>query len=113
MTNYQNRKVELRNQKLDSGIRSALDAWIDRLGDLHLDGQDLGLPPGMMGHDDEYEYFKTIAASDVPALVTLLGGEPGEEVLDLLARDWTGDRSFALERLLRDKAPFRIQFHSC
>ena len=56
----------------------------------------------------EYEYWRTIAAEYVPQLVWLLGGEPGEHVIELLARRWSGGRSFDLERVLRD-APFPIR----
>ncbi len=38
-------------------------------------------------------------------------GRPGDDVLDLLARDWTGLRSFDLEAPLRD-APFALRFFS-
>lgn len=52
--------------------------------------------------DGEYEYFKTVAAADVPRLVELAGGEPGENVLKLLARRWSAPGSFELERMLRE-----------
>lgn len=106
------RMMTLRNQKLDTGIHSALWAWVDQSGDLHLDGQDLGLPPGMMSDDAEYEYFKVIAAQHLPALIDLLGGRQGDDLLDLVARDRTGPASFDLERILHE-APFPIEFHSC
>ncbi len=49
----------------------------------------------------EYEWFKTIAAADVPRVVALLGGAPGDDVLDLLERDYTGAGSYELEARLR------------
>lgn len=53
-------------------------------GGFVIDGQDLGRP-GMV----EYEYALSVAAADVPrvlqALLTL-GGQPGDDVLDLLER---------------------------
>ena len=102
------RTIQLRDQELPSGIRSALWARVEDDGSLHLDAQDLGLPPGLMSDDGEYEYFRTIAPEDIPALIELLDGRPGEDVLDLLARDWSGDRSFGLEALLT-QAPFSVQ----
>jgi len=103
--------IRLRNETLPSGIRSSLWAWVDECGDLHLDAQDLGVPPGLLTGDGEYEYDRTVAAEYVPALVALLGGEPGADVLALLARDWAGPRSFDLELRLRE-APFPIAFSS-
>lgn len=105
------RTIQLRDQELPSGIRSALWARIADDGTLHLDAQDLGLPPGLMSDDGEYEYFRVIAPEDIPALVALLHGRPEDDVLALLARHWSGDRSFDLERLLRD-APFPVQFYT-
>ena len=102
------RTIQLRDQELPSGIRSALWARVEDDGSLHLDAQDLGLPPGLMSDDGEYEYFRTIAPEDIPALVALLDGRPGDDLLDLLARDWSGDRSFGLEALLT-QAPFPVQ----
>ena len=43
----------------------------------------------------------TIAAGDVDRL-SLLGGQPGDDVLVLLERDWTGRQSYEFERLLRE-----------
>ena len=54
-----------------------------------------------MSPDGEYEWFQTIAAADVPRVVELLGGRPGEDVLDVLERGFTGARSHELEALLR------------
>lgn len=105
------RTVQLRDVTLPSGIRSALWARVDDEGRLHLDAQDLGLPPGWMSSDGEYEYSRTIEPDDISALIELLGGRPGDDVLDLLARDWAPARSFDLERLLRD-APFDTHFHT-
>jgi hypothetical protein len=48
--------------------------------------------------DGEYEYFYTVAAKDVPALIVALGGQPGADVIDLLAQNYCGDASYQLER---------------
>ena len=49
-----------------------------------------GLGTAPVSDDGEYEWFETIAAAHLPRLVTLLGGADGENVLDLLARKYTG-----------------------
>jgi hypothetical protein len=63
-----------------------LQAALLESGDLVIEGQDLGdeLPvPGTSGVT-EYEFAWTIPADQIPRLVELLGGEPGDDVLDLL-----------------------------
>ncbi|MBM7791002.1 hypothetical protein [Tenggerimyces flavus] len=47
-----------------------------------IEGQDLGRP-GMV----EYEYSLRVAPADVPRVVAALGGQPGDDVLDLLERE--------------------------
>lgn len=95
------RKVSLRNER-DGPDSRFLDAWLDDEGNLRLDGQDLGPATAMVSSDGEYEYFKTIAAADLPALLATLGAEPGADVLEELEAHWTGPGSYEFERLLRD-----------
>ena len=45
------------------------------------------------GHDlsgspfgDEYEYWVTVPAKDIPTVIAALDGQPGDDVLDLVAR---------------------------
>jgi hypothetical protein len=102
MTDEQ-RKVVLRAERDDADSRY-LEAYVDQLGNLHLDGQDLGPGTSLVSDDGEYEWFTTIATADVPRLLMLLGGKPGEDVVDVLERGWTGAGSYALEQLLRDAA---------
>jgi hypothetical protein len=97
------RKVVLRAER-DAVDSRYLEAYVDELGNLHLDGQDLGPGTLPVSDDGEYEWYTTIAAADVPRLLTLLGGTPGDDVLDILERGWTGAGSYALEQLLRDTA---------
>ena len=75
-------------------------AYLDADGSLHVDGQDLGPATAMVSDDGEYEWFQTIAAADLPRLLELLGGEPGDDVLDTLAL-YAGQKSYEFERLLR------------
>jgi hypothetical protein len=80
-----------------------LDAWVDGIGRLHLDGQDLGGDTEAVWPSDEYEWFSVIAADEVPAVRELLGIDADEDLLDALERDWTGpERSRDLERRLRE-----------
>jgi len=95
------RVVTLRSERRGDD-KFNLWAYIDEEGSLHLDGQDLGPVTAPVSDDGEYEYFKVVAAADVPRVVALLDGRPGEEVLDLLERSWTGERSWELERRLRE-----------
>ena len=83
--------------------RGTLKVWagIGEDGELHIDGQDLGPGTAMVSSDGEYEWYQTVAASDVSRVAALLGVEPGESLLDVLEREWTGDRSYELEERLR------------
>ena len=74
-------------------------AYLDEGGNLHINGQDLGPGTAMVSSDGEYEYFLTYAAGEIPRIVEVLDGEPGEPVLDVLRR-WSGDRSHQMERRL-------------
>ena len=98
---WERRTVTLRHERTGRDVRW-LGAYVDGAGTLHIDGQDLGPGTAIVSSDGEYEWFETIAAADVPRLVVALGGAPGDDVLDLLARDWTGPRSYDFERLLRE-----------
>ena len=52
-----------------------------------------------MSDDGEYEWFTTYAPADVPHVVALLDGQPGDDVFEVLQR-WVG-RSYELEERLR------------
>ncbi|MDQ3153307.1 MAG: hypothetical protein M3R63_16885 [Actinomycetota bacterium] len=65
----------------------------------------------MVSTDGEYEWFETIAAADVARVGELLGGRIGEDILELLQRDWTGERSYELEARLRD-GDIPIEIHT-
>jgi hypothetical protein len=97
------RKVILREERVGPDSRH-LWAYLDGEGNLHIDGQDLGPGTYPFSVDGEYEWFQTIEAVDVPRVVELLGGAPGAEVLDLLQEGWSGERSYELERALRESA---------
>ena len=95
------RTVTLRAERNGADYRH-LAAYLDEQGRLHIDGQDLGPGTAIVSSDGEYEWYNTIAAEDVPRVVELLEGQPGDDVLDLLERNWTGAHSYELERRLRE-----------
>jgi len=102
MREPESRTITLRNERKGRDQRH-LWAYLDADGILHIDGQDLGPATAIGSGDGEYEWFKTIAAKDIPRLVKLLGGQRGEEVLDLLERDWTSPhKADELEDRLRE-----------
>lgn len=94
--------ITLRDETRADGSHLALWAYLDTAGQLHIDGQDLGPVTSTVSGDGEYEYFKIVAGQDIPRLVALLGGRPGEEILDLLKKEWSGEKAYALEDLLRE-----------
>ena len=94
--------VVLRKEERADGSRLRLWAYLDTAGQLHIEGQELGPVTRSISSDGEYEYFKIVAPEHIPRLRTILGGAPGEPILDLLERDWTGERSYALEDILRE-----------
>ncbi len=94
------RKVTLRAERTGNDYRH-LEAYVDGEGRLHVDGQDLGPGTSIVSSDGEYEWFETIAAADVPQVVAVLGGQPGDDVLDVLERDFTGPKSYDFEARLR------------
>jgi hypothetical protein len=98
---WSRRTVTLRQERTGADTRW-LGAYLDAAGALHVDGHDIGPGTAPVSSDGEYEWFKTIAAGDVPRLLAVLGGDPGDDVLDVLARDWTGPRSYDFERRLRE-----------
>ena len=90
--------------------RRHLEAYLDEKGRLILYGQDLGPGTELVSADGEYEWYRTIAAAEVPRLAALLGARPGEDVLDVLARGFTGGGSYRLEEILRDSGiPSELQ----
>ena len=97
------RRIVLRDED-DEVDRRHLDARVDAQGRLRIDGHDRGpaTRAAQPASDGEYEWFTTYAADDVPRIVELLGGDPGDDVLDLLEQRFTGPASYDLERLLRE-----------
>ncbi|MGV1004471.1 MAG: hypothetical protein ACOYEV_06810 [Candidatus Nanopelagicales bacterium] len=88
------RQVNLRSDWGPAGSTSYfLDVTLEHDGSLRFSGQDLG---PTVSYDGEYEYWYSLAAEDVPALVIALGGEPGTDIIDLLESRWSGDAASGL-----------------
>ena len=96
-----NRVICLRAER-DGPDRRNLSAYLDAEGNLHIDGQDIGPGTALVSSDGEYEWFETVRASHVPRRVELLGGEAGDDVLDVLELRYRNEGSYDLESLLRD-----------
>ena len=76
-----------------------LNASLRQDGSLKISGQDLG---PTIGIDGEYEYWYTIKAENVPALVAALGGTPGQDILDFLVQRWSGEAAYRLGPAIRN-----------
>jgi hypothetical protein len=100
MTDASKRTVRLRAEH-DGDNSRYLDASLDMGGSLVIKGQDLGPDTAIVSSDGEYEWTSTFAPVDIPALVALLGGAEGADILDVL-ESYTDQRSYELERLIRD-----------
>ena len=97
------RTISLR-QEHDGNDHRYLDAALNAAGDLVLVGHDLGPGTAMVSSDGEYEWSRTVRREHLEALLGALGAAAGANVLDVLARDWTGPASHDLETLLRNGA---------
>ena len=101
--------VQLRDDR-DGPIMRLLSASLDTDGNLEIEGHDLG--PGASYASDEDEWRYTIRRRDFPQLIRLLGGEPGDDILELLEDKWTGPKAQEFERILIDSGIERVNFFS-
>jgi len=93
--------------------RRYLSATVDGDGNLVLSGQDLGPGTSMVSPDGEYEYWITVEAAYIPLLLARLGAPERSDILEVLALAWTGERSYGLERIIRDDGvPHRLSTYS-
>ncbi len=79
-----------------------VDAYFDEDGNLKIDGQDLGPGTAPMSSDGEYEWIVTVPADWLARAVVILGGAEGEQILDVLARDYRGPGAYGIRRKLVD-----------
>lgn len=91
--------VTLHNDRRGDGSLVTLEARLEPNGVLTIYGDHLG--PATEFFDGECEWWYTVAAEDVPRLVVALGGEPGGEIIELLAGKFSGERAGRLEGALR------------
>lgn len=97
----QSRFVRLQDVHLEDGSWLNLDARLGTDGALDITGQDLGPVTRMMSDDGEYEWGYSVAPENVPTLVVALGGLPGEDIIDVLERCWSGRNVGGLESAIR------------
>ena len=66
----------------------------------------------MMSSDGEYEYWITVEAAHIPLLLARLGAPERSDILEVLALACTGERSYELERIIRDDdVPHLLSFY--
>jgi hypothetical protein len=106
------RKVILRNTSDADGPRY-LGARITDVGDLRLEGQDLG--PGVervFGEGlTEYEWLFTVLAEHLEDAVVALGGDPGADPLTVVEAFFASGRGHEFGPVLRD-AGVPVEFWS-
>jgi hypothetical protein len=94
---------------MNGDISMNLWATIDDEGNLLIEGQDLG-PVDEDGDMNEYEWVTMVAAELLPRVLELLGGAPGDDLLDLIERDWVPKEGAGLERMIRDSGiPYDLE----
>ena len=81
--------------------RRYLTASLSEAGDLTLEGQDLGPSTSIVSSDGEYEWLQTVRVEHLLVFRHRLGIDEAEDLLDSLARNWNGARSYDLEAVLR------------
>jgi hypothetical protein len=82
------RTLEIWHAKDDNGTRS-ISATLYNDGHLGIEGQDRGEAVKFFGGNfSEYEFAWSASAPEVPKIVELLGGQPGDDPLALL-KAWT------------------------
>lgn len=94
--------IELCRERRSDGSQHHLWAYRDSAARLVIAGQDFGPVTRPVSGDGEYEYWYTIDAEYLPRLIALLGGLPGEDILNLLKEKWTDKKSDELGPMLRE-----------
>jgi hypothetical protein len=80
-------RVEHRN-----GVDRHVHLSLNEDGDLVWAGHDLGPGAGAhIGGSSEYEFWRTVPAEHLPALLAALGGEPDGDVAALVGERFTSD----------------------
>jgi hypothetical protein len=106
------RTIPLRSEHSGSDWRF-LSARLNDAGDLLIEGQDIGPATAPVSSDGEYEWAKTVRAEFITNLLAVLDAAEDANILDVLETGWTADRSYELERRLRESAiPVEFWSHS-
>ena len=91
---------------MNGNIRIKLQAILEDNGDFTIYGCDRG-PKNADG--DRFEYIWEFIVKDlhVPELVRLLGGTDGDDLLEIIERDWKPVQGEGLEKKIRENGiPF-------
>jgi hypothetical protein len=94
--------VLLLNEYRKDGSALYMSAQLRADGGLDIMGHDRGPITEHISPSGDYEWHYVVAATDLPAAVAVLGGEPGADVLELRQRRWSGPASYKLESTLRE-----------
>lgn len=70
-----------------------LECYVDDHGDFSIVGHDIG-------SDSEYEWVRIVRARHIPQLLEALGAAPGENLMDIIRRDYLPVEGLGLERLI-------------
>ena len=99
-------EVVLRDTDDSDGVRY-LGANLNSDGELMVTGHDLGSGVSkIFGKDlDEYEWIFTIDSEQFPILIKELGGNVGDNVINLIRKKCTGTKAIDLEEVIREKVP--------
>ena len=95
------RNVTLRAEH-DGPDSRYLTASLDAHGALVIEGQDLGPGTSIVSSDGEYEWSRTILPEHIPKLLVVLNAPADANILAVLKKHWTGDKSYELEGRIRD-----------
>src|SRR6185503_19330761 len=95
------RMLTLRSERDENGLHS-LSLCFEENGDVKIEGQDLGpCVTAWFGEDyREYEWTITISAADASAYVRCLGGNPGDDVPELVRSCYNRDSDCVSTRFL-------------
>ena len=103
------RYVQMRNERTESSGRT-MSVSLDPDDNLEVSG-DSYHPDPMPGSDSgDHEWGYKIRHSDLPELIGLLGGNPGDDIIDLLAQNFTGSRADEFERVVRDSGIEQVDY---
>ena len=94
------RTLTLQN-RMNGNIRLKLQAILEDNGDFSIYGCDRG-PKNADGDRFEYIWEFTVKALHVSELITLLGGADGDDLLEIIERDWKPVQGEGLEKRIRE-----------